>query len=85
MISTAKNKTVSSKAINKNAHFLLHAIRLHENTQSMSLFGAKRTSVFAAHMSAFDAVDGARSAASKCHRVVVQSKPTLRGAVHGRG
>jgi hypothetical protein len=38
----------------QNVHFLLHAIRLHENTQSMSLLGAKRTSVFAAHMSAFD-------------------------------
>ncbi len=35
-------------------------------------------------MSAFDAVDGARSAASKCQRVVALKRTTLRGAVHGR-
>src|SRR3954451_9409969 len=32
----------------------------------------------------FDAVDGAHSAASKCHRVVALKQTTLRGAVHGR-
>ena len=32
-----------------------------------------------------DAVDGAHSAASKCHRVVASKRTTLRGAVHGRG
>jgi hypothetical protein len=32
-----------------------------------------------------DAVDGAHSAASKCHRVVAFEQTTLRGAVHGRG
>jgi hypothetical protein len=32
-----------------------------------------------------DAVDDARSAASKCHRVVSPKQTTLRGAVHGRG
>jgi len=31
----------------------------------------------------FDAVDGARSAASRCHRVVALEQTTLRGAVHG--
>jgi hypothetical protein len=35
--------------------------------------------------SEFDAVDGAHSAASKCHRVVALEQTTLRGAVHGRG
>ena len=34
---------------------------------------------------AIDAVDGAHSAASKCHRVVALKQTTLRGAVHGRG
>jgi hypothetical protein len=34
---------------------------------------------------AIDAVDGAHSAASKCHRVVASKRTTLRGAVHGRG
>ena len=33
--------------------------------------------------SQFDAVDGAHSAASKCHRVVAIEQTTLRGAVHG--
>jgi hypothetical protein len=33
----------------------------------------------------FDAVDGAHSAASKCHRVVALEQTTLRGAVHGQG
>jgi ABC-type uncharacterized transport system substrate-binding protein len=37
--------------------------------KSMSLLGIKRTWVGALQMSAFDAVDGARSAASKCHRL----------------
>jgi len=32
---------------------------------------------------AFDAVDGARSAASKCPRVAASKQTTLRGAVHG--
>jgi hypothetical protein len=32
-----------------------------------------------------DAVDGAHSAASECHRVVALKQTTLRGAVHGRG
>jgi hypothetical protein len=30
-----------------------------------------------------DAVDGAHSAASECHRVVALKQTTLRGAVHG--
>jgi hypothetical protein len=47
----------------------------YENPLLRSLLGVKRTWPIAVHMSAFDAVDGARSAASKCHRVVVQSKP----------
>ena len=34
--------------------------------------------------SEFDAVDGAHSSASKCHRVVALEQTTLRGAVHGR-
>jgi hypothetical protein len=33
----------------------------------------------------FDAVDGAHSAASKCHRVVALEQTTLRGAVHEQG
>jgi hypothetical protein len=32
-----------------------------------------------------DAVDGAQSAASKCHRVVALEQTKLRGAVHERG
>jgi hypothetical protein len=32
---------------------------------------------------AIDAVDGAHSAASKCHRMVALEQTTLRGAVHG--
>ena len=40
----------------------------------MSAFGVKRTSLRPSVMSAFDAVDGARSAASKWYRLVV-SKP----------
>src|SRR5262249_18332447 len=36
-------------------------------------------------LSANDAVDGAHSAASRCHRVVASKRTTLRGAVHGRG
>jgi len=32
-----------------------------------------------------DAVDGAHSEASRCHRVVASKRTTLRGAVHGRG
>src|SRR5262249_32825649 len=38
------------------------------------LSGVKRTSLFALHMSAYDAVDGASPAASKCYRLVA-SKP----------
>ena len=33
----------------------------------------------------FDAVDGAHSSASTCHKVVALRQATLRGAVHGRG
>jgi hypothetical protein len=36
-------------------------------------------------LSAFDAVDGAHSAASVCQRVVALKRTTMRGAVHGRG
>jgi len=42
------------------------------------LSGVKRTSYFATHMSAFDAVDGARSAASKCYRVGVLKRARLK-------
>jgi hypothetical protein len=42
--------------------------------QQCPLSGVKRTSQIEAAMSAFDAVDGARSAASKCYRLVA-SKP----------
>src|SRR5262245_11353506 len=45
----------------------------------------KRTSVRTARRSGNDAVDGAHSAASECHRVVALERTTLRGAVHGRG
>jgi hypothetical protein len=31
-----------------------------------------------------DAVDGAHSAASRCHKVVASKRTTLRGAVHGQ-
>jgi len=46
---------------------------------------AQRTLLELGEMSAYDAVDGAHSAASKCHRVVALEQTTLRGAVHGRG
>jgi hypothetical protein len=49
------------------------------------LSGVKRTKSKQGALSAFDAVDGAHSAASKCHRVVASKRTTLRGAVHGRG
>jgi hypothetical protein len=45
---------------------------------------ANRTCGGHAKIDAFDAVDGAHSAASKCHRVVALKQTTLRGAVHGR-
>ena len=41
--------------------------------------------LLAVNSSQFDAVDGAHSAASKCHGVVALEQATLRGAVHGRG
>ncbi len=41
--------------------------------------------LLAASISGFDAVDGARSAASKCHRVAALEQTTLRGAVHEQG
>src|SRR5262249_45846138 len=44
------------------------------NSLSRSLLGVKRTWLVAAHMSAFDAVDGASSAASKWDRLIA-SKP----------
>jgi hypothetical protein len=36
------------------------------------------------NIDANDVVDGAHSAASKCHRMVASKQTTLRGAVHGR-
>src|SRR5262249_10924556 len=45
-----------------------------QKTQSMSLLGVKRTWAGALQMSAFDVVDGASSATSKCYRLVA-SKP----------
>jgi hypothetical protein len=41
--------------------------------------------LLASSFSGFDAVDGAHSAASKCHRVVALEQTTLRGAVHEQG
>jgi len=49
------------------------------------LLGVDWTCAARPAMSAFDAVDGAHSAASECHRVVALKRTTLRGAVHGRG
>jgi len=43
----------------------------------------KRGKTDAAGRTVFDAVDGAHSAASRCHRVVALEQTTLRGAVHG--
>ena len=43
-----------------------------------SLSGVKRTCLCAVRMSAFDAVDGARSAASKCYRVGVLKRARLK-------
>jgi hypothetical protein len=42
-----------------------------------------RKSPAEAQTGAFDAVDGAHSSASRCHRVVALEQTTLRGAVHG--
>src|SRR5580698_8988694 len=42
----------------------------------------RRNTEIGATMSASDVVDGARSSASKCHRVVAPKRTTLRGAVH---
>src|SRR6266404_7536555 len=49
------------------------------------VLGAYRTFVRPPATSQFDAVDGAPSAASKCHKVVALRQATLRGAVPGRG
>jgi hypothetical protein len=47
------------------------------------LSGEKRTWLGEPYLVEIDAVDGAHSAASKCHRVVALEQTTLRGAVHG--
>src|SRR5262245_14651672 len=47
-----------------------HKADIARRTGSCPLSGGKRTWVGHSPMSAFDAVDGAHSAASKCHRVV---------------
>jgi hypothetical protein len=49
------------------------------------LCGEDQKSLVHVQNDANDAVDGAHSAASKCHRVVALEQTTLRGAVHGRG
>src|SRR5215467_4748730 len=49
------------------------------------LLGEEQTSVAVFTMSGNDAVDGAHSEASECHRVVALKHTTMRGAVHGRG
>src|ERR1700720_1688200 len=48
--------------------------------QPRQLSGAKRTSLGLLSMSAFDAVDGAHSAASKCYRAVALESRHLRQA-----
>jgi hypothetical protein len=52
---------------------------------ALAAFGAQRkcAGVKSNESDANDVVDGARSAASKCHRVVASKRTTLRGAVHG--
>ena len=59
--------------------------RHSDTTSRCRLSGVKRTSNARIEFSAFDAVDGAHSAASRCHRVASSKRTTLRGAVHGRG
>src|SRR5262245_40392736 len=49
------------------------------------LSGPLRTVTACCGTAGFDAVDGAHSPASKCHKVVAVRRATLRGAVHGRG
>jgi len=49
----------------------------------LSLLGVQRTTLMRVN-GANDAVDGAHSAASECHRVVALKRTTMRGAVHGR-
>src|ERR1700693_6528620 len=56
--------------------------RSRAKSLSRSLTGKERTSANAPKNYAIDVVDGARSAASKCHRVVASKRTTLRGAVH---
>ena len=56
----------------------------HNRTQECLQLGEQRKSRLRRPTSEFDAVDGAHSAASKCHRVVALKQTTLRGAVHGR-
>jgi hypothetical protein len=51
----------------------------------MSVHRVDWKSQWSGQTDANDAVDGAHSAASKCHRVVALKQTTLRGAVHGRG
>jgi hypothetical protein len=53
------------------------------NVHACPLLSEERTSQTHRVMSVYDAVDGARSAASMCQRVVALKQTTLRGAVHG--
>ena len=56
--------------------------------KSLSAIGAnngQRSAQRLKSYAAIDAVDGAHSAASECHRVVALKRTTMRGAVHGRG
>ena len=55
-------------------HIQLPTLCLPLAINECPLLGVKRTSQFQGALSAFDAVDGARSAASKWYRLVV-SKP----------
>ena len=50
----------------------------------MSRLEVKRTWPFALQMSAFDAVDGARSAASKCYRLVALARAIEGGEARQR-
>src|SRR5215468_3291486 len=50
----------------------------------MFAFGTKRTSQLASAMSAYDAVDGARSAASKCYRLVASKSERFKEVRPGK-
>src|SRR5262249_30321964 len=80
-------KTPGVDPASRSAHVVRHPTDV-EAISRMSAFGGDpdtSSRLGTSRYAAYDAVDGAHSAASRCHRVVASKRTTLRGAVHGRG